>query len=66
MKVHHQILCKDLILCLKSYLFWLDEYKTEQEYSALKNANNFEKRIRDLMPAAEEMLHDPDFDYHIR
>ena len=66
MKIHHQVLCKDLVLALKSYIFWMDEFRAEQEWTAQKNANNFERRLRELLPAAEEMLHDPDFDYHIR
>ena len=66
MKVHHQILCKDLILALQSYFYWDNEFKSENEYSALKNSVNFKKRLEELLPAALEMLHDPDFDYFIR
>lgn len=66
MKIHHQILCKDLILALKSYFYWYDTFVAEHEWTAQKNANDFEQRLRELLPSAIEMIHDPDFDYHIR
>ena len=56
-------LTKDIIYNLQAYFYWCDEYRTEEEWTALNKSRNFEERLRELLPKALEMLKDDDFDY---
>ena len=53
---------KDLVFNLQSYIHWNNEYKTEQEYSALSNAVNFYKRLEELLPEALKIVRNDSFD----
>lgn len=51
---------KSLVYACQSMLHWHDEYKSEQEWTALKNETSFLERIRELVPPCIELLkHNP-------
>lgn len=51
---------KSLVYACQSMLYWHDEYKSEQEWTALKNETTFLERIRELVPPCLELLmHNP-------
>lgn len=63
MKIEHKILVKDIVYNLQAYLYWLDEFRAEQEWTASKNADTFLLRLRELLPKGLDMLKTDDFDY---
>lgn len=47
---------KDLVFACQSYLHWRDEYDSEHEWTAMKNATDFLERIRQLVPQCIEIV----------
>lgn len=47
---------KDLVFACQSFLYWRDEYYSEQEWTAMKKANDFIARIRDLVPQCIDII----------
>lgn len=47
---------KDVVYCLQAYIFWHDEYLTEHEWTAGKNADKFLHRLHELLPDALELV----------
>ena len=47
---------KSLVYCCQSYLFWYDEYESEEYWTALQNQTNFLNRIRALVPQCLSLI----------
>lgn len=63
MKIENKVIVKDIVYNLQAYLHWFDEFNSENEWTASKNADTFLQRLRELLPQALEMLKTEDFDY---
>lgn len=63
MKPENISITKDLVYNLQAYIHWYNEYRTEHEWTASKNADSFLQRLIDLLPEALDMLKTDDFDY---
>ena len=54
MPIETQQLIKDILFCLQSYIYWYDEFQSEETWSAQNNATHFYLRLSERLPMAIE------------
>lgn len=47
---------RDFYYAVRNYLYWDDEFRSEQEYSVLKNVTDWRNRMNELLPNVLEII----------